>query len=101
MLLMTTLVHRVLPHLVAFLTGVASWYGTGWGAHGCAMTQMPRGTLVYIQNVRNNLRSWCRVNDYGPAIPGRVIDVSPYIAQQLGFYSSGLAPVRLYVKTRR
>lgn len=101
MLLMTTLIHRILPHLIAFLSGIASWYGTGVGIHGCAMTMKPRGTIVYIQNVRNHLRSWCRVNDSGPYVAGRVIDVSPYIAQELGFYRSGLAPVRLYVKTRR
>lgn len=100
MFVAAAIVHKILPHLLTFLAGVASWYGTAFGAHGCAMTALPRGTTVYIQNLQTQRWSWCRVNDYGPERSlHRLIDVSPHIAHELGFpLSQGLTHVRVYVR---
>jgi rare lipoprotein A len=38
-----------------------------------------------------------RVNDRGPFVEGRIIDVTAPVAKKLGFYKAGLAPVRITV----
>lgn len=60
------------------------------------MTALPRGTVVVIENTSNHRRSWCRVNDYGPQVHGRIIDVSTQIARDLGFYEAGLTHIKLW-----
>ena len=55
----------------------------------------PFGTKVKVTNKRNGRSVVVRINDRGPFIKGRVIDVSPSAAQVLGF--SGVAPVTLLV----
>lgn len=54
---------------------------------------LPFGTRVEVVNQRNGKRVTVRINDRGPFIRGRVIDVTPAAANALGF--SGLAPVRI------
>ena len=56
---------------------------------------LPFGTKVMVINNRNGQSVVVRINDRGPFIKGRVIDVTPSAAQALGF--SGLAPVTLAV----
>ena len=56
---------------------------------------MPFGTLVRVTNRRNNKSVVVRINDRGPFVRGRVIDLSPAGARAIGF--SGLAPVSLSV----
>ena len=51
--------------------------------------------MVKVTNRRNSKSVTVRINDRGPFIRGRVIDVTPAAAQALGF--SGLAPVTLAV----
>ena len=55
----------------------------------------PFGTKVKVTNKHNGRSVVVRINDRGPFIKGRVIDVTPSAAQILGF--SGLAPVTLSV----
>jgi len=84
--------------------GVASIYSGGRTANGeraaasgmtAAHRSLPFGTRVRVTN-RNTGRSVVvRINDRGPFVHGRVIDVTPAAAHQLGF--SGLAPVALSV----
>ena len=84
--------------------GVASIYSGGRTANGevasasrltAAHRSLPFGTKVRVTN-RNTGRSVVvRINDRGPFIHGRVIDVTPAAAHQLGF--SGLARVALSV----
>ena len=99
------------PHYRA--EGVASWYGDDF--HGrmtangeiydmnsmsAAHTTLPMPSYVRVTNLSNNRSVIVRVNDRGPYHSDRVIDVSVKAAILLGFYGSGLAPVRVeYVGT--
>lgn len=83
---------------------IASVYSGGKTANGerasaggltAAHRSLPFGTKVRVTN-RNNGRSVVvRINDRGPFIRGRVIDLTPAAAHAIGF--SGLAPVSLQV----
>jgi rare lipoprotein A len=59
---------------------------------------LPFGTMVRVTNRRNGRSIMVRINDRGPFTRGRVIDVTPAAAHQLGF--SGLAPVSLDIVSR-
>lgn len=87
-------------------TGIASVYGykggktaSGERAHPASLTAAHRtlrfGTKVQVTNKRNGRSVTVRINDRGPFIRGRVIDLTPAAASALGF--SGLAPVTLAV----
>lgn len=56
---------------------------------------LPFGTMVRLTNRRNGRVVVVRINDRGPFVKGRVIDVTPAAARALGF--SGLAPVTIAV----
>lgn len=85
--------------------GGASWYAmTGRTASGeraspTAMTaahrSLPFGTRVRVTNLRNGRSVVVRVNDRGPFVAGRIIDVSKAAAARLGFVSTGTARVRV------
>ena len=83
-------------------SGIASVYSykssrtaSGERAHPSGLTaahrSLPFGTKVRVTNRRNGRSVVVRINDRGPFVRGRVIDVTPAAAQALGF--SGLAPV--------
>jgi rare lipoprotein A len=89
-------------------SGLASVYGNGDGHSGTrtasggrinprAMTAahrtLPFGSHVKVVNKRNGRSVTVQINDRGPFVRGRVIDVSPAAANALGF--SGLTPVTL------
>ena len=83
-------------------SGIASVYSGGRTANGeralphrltAAHRTLPFGTLVRVTNKRNGKSVVVRINDRGPFVRGRVIDLTPAGAQALGF--SGLAPVTL------
>jgi rare lipoprotein A len=63
------------------------------GALTAAHRTLPFGTQVRVTNKRNGQSVVVRINDRGPFLRGRVIDVTPAAARVLGF--SGLAPVML------
>jgi rare lipoprotein A len=83
--------------------GSASWYAltsktaSGERMNPAAMTAahrtLPFGTKVKIVNQRNGREVVVRINDRGPFIKGRVIDVSKAAAQKLGFISAGHTPI--------
>jgi rare lipoprotein A len=52
---------------------------------------LPFGTMVKVTNKKNGRSVVVRINDRGPYVRGRIIDLTPAAASQLGF--SGLAPV--------
>lgn len=54
---------------------------------------LPFGTKVMVTNKRNGRSVIVRINDRGPFIRGRVLDVSKAAAQNIGMVSSGTAPV--------
>ena len=76
--------------------GVASYYTNPYHPGMIAAHKsLPFGTRVQVTNRHNGRSVVVRVNDRGPFVRGRVIDVTPAAASALGF--SGLAPVSLAV----
>ena len=93
-------------------TGTASHYKAGFlffpgktaigekiypWSHGAAHKTLPLPARVRVTNLENGRRVTVRVNDRGPFIPGRIIDVTAATAKKLGFYENGLAPVSVEV----
>jgi len=95
-------------------SGLASMYGTkgdGYagrrsasgervssGALTAAHKTLPFGTMVRVTNTRTNRSVVVRINDRGPFVRGRVIDLTPAGARAIGM--SGLAPVSLAVVSK-
>ena len=90
--------------------GKASWYGPGF--HGkrtasgerfdmneltAAHRTLPFGTRVRVRNVENGREVVVRINDRGPQIRGRIIDLSKAAAATLDLLIAGEAPVVLIV----
>jgi rare lipoprotein A len=74
-------------------SGLASYYG-GRGHRGemtCAHRTRPFGSVVTVTHAGHSIQ--CRVNDRGPFIRGRVIDVSISAARALGMIRSGVIRV--------
>ncbi len=93
-----------IPVTASAQSGIASVYSGGRTANGetarasgltAAHRSLPFGTLVRVTNQRSGRSVVVRINDRGPFVRGRVIDVTPAAAHALGF--SGLAPVTLAV----
>ncbi len=60
-----------------------------------AHRHLPFGTVVRITNLKNNKQIVVRINDRGPFVEGRIIDVSRRGAEALDFIRDGLADVRI------
>ncbi len=90
--------------------GIASWYGPGF--HGrktasgetydmheltAANNVLPLKTLVKVKNLGNGKEVLVRINDRGPFVNDRVIDLSLSAALGLGMVKPGTAPVRITV----
>jgi len=88
--------------------GVASYYGEkyqsrptasgepfDWHQLTAAHPSLPFGTLVKVTNLENNRSVTVRVNDRGPFVAGRVIDLSQSAAEQLQMIQKGLARVQI------
>jgi len=88
--------------------GIASWYGKDF--HGkktsngeiynmyaltAAHKTLPLGTFVRVHNLENNRRVEVRVNDRGPFVRGRIIDLSYTAAQKIGIVGPGTARVEV------
>lgn len=94
--------------------GKASWYsirekGGSRTASGKRMTNqsataahktLPMGTRVRVTNVSNGKSEVVTINDRGPFVKGRIIDVSKGSAERLGFLKHGIAVVRVEVLGR-
>jgi peptidoglycan lytic transglycosylase len=93
-----------------YQVGTASWYGSSFQgkptASGepynmydltAAHPELPLGTFVRVTNLRNGRSVILRVNDRGPVVPGRIIDVSYSAARELKFKARGTQRVRLDV----
>lgn len=83
-------------------SGIASIYSGGKTANGehasprgltAAHKTLPFGTRVRVTNRKNGRSVVVRINDRGPFVRGRIIDLTPAAARALGF--SGLAPVEV------
>jgi rare lipoprotein A len=85
--------------------GSASWYAlTSKTASGermnpnaltAAHRSLPFGTKVLVENLNNGRSVVVRINDRGPFVGGRIIDVSKAAAAQIGMIHSGTAKVRV------
>ena len=88
--------------------GTASWYGQIFDGKPTASGEpydmydmtaahltLPMGSYVRVTNLRNGRAVVVRVNDRGPVVPGRIIDLSYGAAQALQFKQRGLQRVRL------
>ena len=85
--------------------GTASWYElTSRTANGetanpdgltAAHKSLPFGSLVKVENLENGRTLILRINDRGPYIGKRIIDVSREAANRLGFKNKGIARVRI------
>ena len=96
--------HKSKPYEV----GTASWYGEQFQGKETASGEpfdmqdftaahptLPLGTFVKVTNLRNGRAVVVRVNDRGPVVDGRIIDLSYNAARALGFKDRGLQTVRL------
>ncbi|WP_026380993.1 septal ring lytic transglycosylase RlpA family protein [Afifella pfennigii] len=100
-------VNLIQPGLALAQNGHASWYAmtsrtaSGERANPNAMTAahrtLPFGTKVKVTNLTNGRATIVRINDRGPFIKGRIIDVTRAAAHKLGFVSRGTARVQLEV----
>lgn len=104
------LVVGLVQHLQYDQVGIASWYGPGF--HGkrtangeifdmyaltAAHKTLPFNTLVKVVDLDTGRWVVVRINDRGPFVPGRIIDLSYAAAKELGIVEKGLARVGLKV----
>lgn len=90
--------------------GIASWYGPGF--HGrrtasgeiynqyeltAAHQTLPHGTRLRVTNLTNDRVVYVRINDRGPFVDDRIIDLSYTAARQIDMIGPGTAPVRIEV----
>lgn len=92
------------------LEGIASWYGADFNGRLTASGEvydmyemtaahktLPLGSMVKVHNLDNGKSATVKVNDRGPYVEGRVIDLSRKAARALGMRDDGTAHVRLEV----
>ena len=90
--------------------GVASWYGKDfhgkptasgviYDMHGmtAAHRELPLGTVVDVRHLENGRQVRVEINDRGPFIRGRILDLSYGAARELGMADAGLAKVEIRV----
>jgi len=100
------------PPPEATQTGIASWYGPNF--HGkttsnkeiydmhdltAAHKSLPFGTFVVVTNLNNGKSVTVRINDRGPFVKGRIIDLSYAAAKAVDMIGTGTAPVKLEILT--
>ena len=91
-----------------YQVGTASWYGEYFQGKQTASGEpydmhdltaahptLPLGTFVKVTNLKNGRTVVVRINDRGPVVDGRIIDVSYNAARALGFRERGIQRVRL------
>jgi peptidoglycan lytic transglycosylase len=89
--------------------GYASWYGGSLRGHltangerfnpsalTAAHRTLPFGTCLHVENLDNGRSVNVRVNDRGPYVSGRIVDVSEAAARRLDMLHDGLGRVRLF-----
>ncbi len=95
-------------HQAPYQVGTASWYGLDFEGRATASGEpynmfdltaahptLPLGTWVRVTNLHNGRKVYVRINDRGPIIPGRIIDLSFSAATALHFADKGLQRVRV------
>lgn len=91
--------------------GIASWYSvkcnggthtaSGQKLHNYSNTAahktLPFGTKVKVTNLRNGKSEIVKINNRGPFIKGRIIDVTIGVAEKLGFKKNGIVKVKVEI----
>jgi len=101
-------VRKQVRKMKPYQVGTASWYGSSFEGKETASGEkfdmydmtaasltLPLGSHVRVTNLRNGKSVVVRINDRGPVVPGRIIDLSYGAAQALQFRQRGLQRVRL------
>ena len=101
-------------HNKPYQLGTASWYGEKFEGRTTASGEpynmhdltaahptLPLGSWVRVTNLRNGRIVYVRINDRGPIVPGRIIDLSYGAAEVLHFENKGLQRVRLDLASPR
>jgi len=94
-------------------SGTASWYGNEFEGRPTASGELfdpnkltaahptlPFGTIITVTNLQNNKQVQVRVNDRGPYVNTRILDVSRAAAEQLGLLDTGTAQVSIEMAPR-
>lgn len=102
------LAHKPLPKPIKVWEGISTWYGEPFDgqqtANGeiydmygttAAHPTLPLGSVVRVVNLRTHRSQIVRINDRGPYVEGRELDVSYEVARRLGFARCGVAHVRM------
>ena len=103
------LVYRPLPSATGYKeTGIASWYGPDFNGHPtsngevydmyeqtAAHKLLPMNTMLLVSNLENGKTTIVRVNDRGPFVQGRIIDLSYTAAEKLDLVDNGTARVQV------
>lgn len=92
------------------LVGNASWYSNKFqgkrtasgerynkNAYTAAHKSLPFGTIVRVTNTGNSKKVDVKINDRGPFVKGRVIDLSQKAFEQIGNIKEGVAPVKIEI----
>lgn len=92
------------------LAGKASWYGKNYHgrrtasgerynmrAYTAAHKTLAFGTIVRVTNPQNNKSVDVKINDRGPFVKGRVIDLSPKAFDKIGNTNQGVIPVKIKI----
>ncbi|MDN5277950.1 MAG: rare lipoprotein [Clostridiales bacterium] len=100
----------VFPTAGIYQTGIASWYGAEYqglptasgeafdrNSMTAAHKELPFQTWVEVTNLENGRQVTVRINDRGPFVAGRIIDLSEKAADELGMKNAGLAQVSLKI----
>jgi rare lipoprotein A len=97
----------VMPTIASAQTGIASVYSEGPTATGervvasgmtAAHRTLPFGTMVRVTNTSNGRSVVVRINDRGPFVKGRIIDLTPGAAQAIGIAGLGSVTVDIVGK---
>jgi peptidoglycan lytic transglycosylase len=93
-----------------FQKGIASWYGSDFNgkrtANGeiydmykltAAHQKLPFHTLIEVENLDNQMKVLVRINDRGPFVKNRIIDLSKKAAEKIDMVKTGTAAVRLRI----
>jgi rare lipoprotein A len=93
--------------------GIASWYGRPFNGRRTASGEvfdmhkytaahktLPFGTRLRVTNLRNGRQTLVRINDRGPYVVGREIDLSYVAARDIGILEKGLEKVRLEILSK-
>jgi len=105
-----TRTESIQPENATIQVGTASWYGRGHAgritasgeplnprAMTCAHRTLPFGSVVRVTDIANGKHVYSKVNDRGPYVKGRILDLSEGAARELGGSDRGLMTVRIEI----